>query len=295
MTIIDDPDRRVSLGKRQRADLFRTRLTAALLSSGTSRAGLARSIGIDRSTVTQMLAPEQTRMPGGHVVAATAEALGVSADWLLGLSDRPEQAGALLESSFSISETGRATGLDDEINAWHREAEGYKIRHVPATLPDMLKTEAVLKWECAPITHRRPDEAIDAAAQRLDRMRVSESDHEMAMAVHELESFARGNGYYAGLEADTRAAQLDWLIETYDQLYPSLRIFLFDARRVYSSPITVFGPKMAVIYMGRHYIAFRDRDRVRSVTRHFDWLVREASVSARDIPGYLDGLRTVVR
>jgi transcriptional regulator with XRE-family HTH domain len=86
VTIIDDPDRRVSLGKRQRADLFRTRLTAALLSSGTSRAGLARSIGIDRSTVTQMLAPEQTRMPGGHVVAATAEALGVSADWLLGLS-----------------------------------------------------------------------------------------------------------------------------------------------------------------------------------------------------------------
>jgi hypothetical protein len=74
-----------------------------------------------------------------------------------------------------------------------------------------------------------------------------------------------------------------------------LRIFLFDARRVWSAPVTVFGPKMAVIYMGRHYIAFRDRDRVRTVTRHFDWLIREASVSARDIPRYLDGLRALVR
>lgn len=281
--------------KRRVAATFRERLAGALTASGLSRAGLARSVGIDRSSITQMLAPGETRMPGGHVVAACAQALDVSADWLLGLTDRPEQAGALLDSSLSISETGRATGLDDQIFAWHREAEGYKVRHVPATLPDMLKTNAVLQWEYAPITHRRPDAAIDAAAERLDWMRLTESDYEMAMAVHEMESFARGEGYYAGLEAPVRRAQLDWLSELYDQFYPGLRIFLFDARRVYSSPVTVFGPKMAVIYMGRHYIAFRDRDRVRTVARHFDWLVREATVSARDIPRYLDGLRAQVR
>ena len=63
---------------------------------------------------------------------------------------------------------------------------------------------------------------------------------------------------------------------------------------MFSAPVTVFGPKMAVIYMGRHYIAFRDRDRVRTVTRHFDGLVREAEVSARAIPGYLARLRAEV-
>ncbi|GAA5070881.1 helix-turn-helix domain-containing protein [Roseibacterium beibuensis] len=285
----------IELSKRDRAALFRDRLTAALMSTGKSRAALARAIGVDRSTVTQILASGETRMPGGHVVAAAAQALDVSADWLLGLTDRPEQAGALLESSLSISETGRATGLDDQIFAWHREAEGYKIRHVPATLPDMLKTDAMLQWEYAPLTHRRPTEAIDAAAARLDWMSLSESDYEMALALHELESFARGEAYYAGLDADIRMAQLDWLLEVYERFYPSLRMFLFDARRVYSSPVTVFGPKMAVIYMGRHYIAFRDRDRVRTITRHFDWLVREASISARDIPGHLRSLRDAVR
>ncbi|MEQ8368477.1 MAG: helix-turn-helix transcriptional regulator [Roseicyclus sp.] len=281
--------------KRAVAATFRERLSAALVTSGLSRAGFARAVGVDRSSVTQILALGELRMPRGHVIAAAAQALDVSADWLLGLTDRPEQAGALLKSSLSISETGRATGLDDQIFAWHREAEGYKIRHVPATLPDILKTNAILKWEYAPLTHRRPDEAIDAAAERLDWLRLTQSDYEMAMAVHELESFARGEGYYAGLEASHRREQLDWLIEIYDQFYPSLRIFLFDARQVYSSPITVFGPLMAVIYMGRHYIAFRDRDRVKTVTQHFDWLVREATISARDIPGYLEGLRAQVR
>ncbi|MEM7724270.1 MAG: helix-turn-helix transcriptional regulator [Pseudomonadota bacterium] len=281
--------------KRDRAALFRDRLTQALARASISRAALARMVGVDRSTITQMLAETETRMPGGHVVASCAQALDVSADWLLGLTDRPEQAGALLESSLSISETGRATGLDDMIFTWQQEAEGYKIRHVPATLPDMLKTDAVLKWEYAPITHRRPTEAIDAAAERLDWLRMTESDYEMAMPVHELESFALGVGYYAGLEAETRAEQLDLLIDLYDQLYPSLRLFVFDARQVYSSPVTVFGPMMAVIYMGRHYIAFRDRDRVKAVTRHFDWLVREATVSDKEIPGFLDGLRSSIR
>ena len=280
--------------KRRVAATFRDRLSAALMTSGMSRAALARAVGVDRSSITQMLAEDDTRMPGGHVVAACAQALDVSADWLLGLSNRPEQAGALLDSSFSISETGRATGLDDQIFAWHREAEGYKIRHVPATLPDMLKTNAMLRWEYAPVTHRRPDAAIDAAAERLDWMRLSESDYEIAIALHELESFARAEGYYKGLSADIRRAQLDWLLEIYTQFYPSLRIFLFDARQLWSAPVTVFGPKMAVIYLGQHFLAFRDRDRVRTLSQHFDWLVRGAAISARAVPDHLRALRAAL-
>ena len=280
--------------KRRVAATFRDRLSAALMTSGMSRAALARAVGVDRSSVTQMLAEGDTRMPGGHVVAACAQALDVSADWLLGLSNRPEQAGALLDSSLSISETGRATGLDDQIFAWHREAEGYKIRHVPATLPDMLKTNAMLRWEYAPVTHRRPDAAIDAAAERLDWMRLSESDYEIAIAMHELESFASAEGYYTGLSADIRRAQLDWLLEIYTQFYPSLRIFLFDARQLLSAPVTVFGPKMAVIYLGQHFLAFRDRDRVRTLSQHFDWLVREAAISARAVPDHLRALRAAL-
>jgi hypothetical protein len=55
-----------------------------------------------------------------------------------------------------MTEAPRAL-IDEAIFGWHREAAGYKIRHVPATLPDMLKTRAMVEWEYAPATgpHRR--------------------------------------------------------------------------------------------------------------------------------------------
>ncbi|GAB5445252.1 helix-turn-helix domain-containing protein [Gymnodinialimonas sp.] len=280
--------------KRARAHLFRERLSGALTAANLSRAALARAVQVDRSTITQMLAEDDARVPGGHVVASCAQALDVSADWLLGLTDKPEQAGKLLATSLSISETGRATTLDDQIFEWQREAEGYKIRHVPATLPDILKTDAMLRWEYAPLTHRRPYEAIQAAAARLDWLALTLSDYEMAMPLHELESFARAEGYYTGLSAQIRAEQLDWMAEIYDRLYPGLRVFLYDARTTFSAPVTVFGPKMAVIYMGRHYLAFRDRDRVRAMTLHFDGLVREAEIASHTFMDRLKALRAEV-
>jgi transcriptional regulator with XRE-family HTH domain len=277
------------INKLDRAALFRTRLADAMEQTGTSRAALARATGVDRSTVTQLLSEADARMPGGHLVAACAETLSVSTDWLLGLSDRPEASADLLTAT--LTEAERATSADDQIFAWHQEAAGYKIRHVPATLPDMLKTRAVMEWEYAGTMNRSPGQAIAVAEARLDWMRASESDYEIALPLHEMRSFAEGTGYYADLPAGVRREQIDWILSVHDQLYPTLRLFLYDAARVYSAPITIFGPKLAAIYLGRYYVAFRDRDRVRALTRHFDWLVREASHTARDLNPVLSDLR----
>ena len=67
-------------------------------------------------------------------------------------------------------------------------------------------------------------------------------------------------------------------------------MFLYDARRLFSAPITDFGPLLAVIYLGRNYLAFRDTVRVQAISSHFDLLVREADISARDLPRHLDML-----
>ena len=53
----------------------------------------------------------------------------------------------------------------------------------------------------------------------------------------------------------------------------------------------MFGPHLAVIYLGRHYIGFRDPARVQSISQHFDWLVREAPLGAREVMGHLRDLR----
>lgn len=278
------------IDKRQRAAQFRTRLARAMQEARSNQSALARAIGVDRSTVSQLLGDEGARLPNAHVVGACASALGVSADWLLGLSDRPESAADLLSASLSLTEAPRAL-VDQRIFDWHKEAAGYKIRHVPAALPDMLKTRALLEWEYKPHLGRTADQAIGASEDRLSWMRRAPSDYEIALPAYELASFADGTGYYAGLPAALRAEQLDRLAALSEQLYPRLRLYLFDAKRLYSAPITIFGPLLCVFYAGGHYLAFRDRDRIETFTSHFDRLVREAALSARDLPDHLRSLR----
>ncbi len=275
--------------KRDRAQFFRTRLAEAMAGRAITQSALARRTGVDRSTISQLLVSDK-RMPNAQLAADCAEALGVSADWLLGLSGRPEPVADLLAMSMSETEAPRAL-IDEAIFGWHQEAAGYKIRHVPATLPDMLKTKAMVQWEYAPQLGRTPDQAIGAFEDRLLWMRGARSDYEIALPLHEVESFAHGTGYYAGLSAEVRIDQMDRIIHLTQSLYPALRLYLFDAHRVFSSPITVFGPLLAVLYLGRHYLAFRDSSRVDSFTRHFDWLVREAAFGAREVPGHLQALR----
>ena len=281
------------LDKRDRADRFRRRLARTMETSGTNQSALARQIGADRSTISQALMGDGARLPGAHVVGACAQALGVSTDWLLGVSDRPESAAALTAAALTLTQAPRAL-VDERIFGWHQEAAGYKIRHVPAGLPDMLKTQEMLEWEYSPHLGRTTAQAINASRDRLNWMRAARSDYEIAMPLYEVQSFAAGTGYYAGLPAQTRRAQLDHLHDLTTQLYPRLRVYLFDARQLYSAPITVFGPLLAVLYTGGHYMAFRDRERIETLSLHFDELVRQATFTARDTPDHLDTLRAQI-
>ncbi|MEV8465190.1 transcriptional regulator [Fluviibacterium sp. DFM31] len=267
------------MDKRDRAALFRTRLQEAMARDGLNRSSLARAVSADRSTIGQLLQAGEARLPSGALLADLAAVLRVSCDWLLGLSDHPERPGDLLDAAMAMTGAERSVA-DDQIMAWHREARGFKIRHVPATLPDMLKTEAVLRWEYDTQMGKTPDQAVRIASEFLTWAEETGSDYEIALPEHELRSLASGTGYYSGLAPGLRRDLLTHMADRCDTLYPSLRVYLFDARRVFSAPMTIFGPGLAVIYVGRFYLAFRERDRMRSLTRHFDWLVREAVVEA---------------
>lgn len=278
------------MDKRARAQLFRQRMAQAMERAELTRSGLARATGVDRSTVGQLLADEETRLPNAQFVAEAAAALRVSADWLLGLSERPERPGDLIAAAMTVSEAARSSA-DATLMEWHREAAGRKIRHVPATLPDILKTEAVMRWEYEDHLGRTPDQAIRDMRDKVEWLLAGDSDYEIAMPLYELDTLAEGAGYYASLSREVRADQLDELARFCRDAYPSLRLFLFDQKRVYSAPITVFGPVVAAVYVGRFFLAFHERERVRSLARHFDWLVREAAVDAREAADHVARLR----
>ncbi|HKJ62084.1 MAG TPA: helix-turn-helix transcriptional regulator [Hyphomicrobiales bacterium] len=275
--------------KRERSAIFRSRLEEQMRLAGMNRSALARLTGVDRSTIAQLLGSGEPRLPNAQLTAECAQALSVSTDWLLGLTDRREQAGDVIATAISMPRAARSSA-DDQLMEWHREAAGYKIRHVPATLPDVLKTEDLLKWEYRRFLGKSPQQAITAMRDRHNWLRENLSDYEIALPVGELKAFATGQGYYDGLSAKVRREQLDVFIEATQTFYPSMRIFLYDARRIFSAPITVFGPFLGAVYVGHFYLAFRSKERVRLLIEHFDGLVREAVVDARDVSKWLKAL-----
>lgn len=273
------------IDKRDRAALFRERLALAMARAGATQASLARDAGLDRSTISALLAPG-TRLPNAQATADCAVSLRVSTDWLLGLTEISTPPDLLAEQAVGLVSAPRAL-FDATIFGWHREAAGAKIRHVPATLPDILKTPEVVAWEYDATLGVDAANAIAAFDDQRQWLAAAHSDFEIALPLHELVSFAAGTGYWSGLKASARRAQLDELIRVTETLYPALRLYLFDAHRVFSAPMTVFGAQRAVIYLGRQYLVFSDMAKIAEIARHFDWLVREASHSARDTAAHL--------
>jgi transcriptional regulator with XRE-family HTH domain len=266
--------------------LFRERLLAVMGRSGLGQSAFAASVGIDRSTLSQILSPTNNRLPRLESVAAIARVGQVSLDWLLGLREVEAQEPRLLTDSMSI-ERDVISPADERLMSWLEEAAGYKIRHVPSSFPDVLKTEEVIDFEYENFIALSPPKRIEITRSRLDYLRRPETDMEAATAMHVIVSFARGEGRWQGLPTEIRRAQLTHLIALCEELYPSLRWFLYDGRELYSAPITIYGPIRAAIYIGQAFLVMQSRDHIRALIGHFDQLVRAAKVGPRDMPGYL--------
>lgn len=275
--------------KLERAQLFQRRLAEAMARSNMSKSQLSRHIGADRSTVSLLLSADDARLPNAHFAAECAAALNISSDWLLGLTERPERSADIVSATMEMTEANRSPS-DEQIFRWHQEARGYKIRHVPATMPDLLKSEAVLEFEYSQYMGRTSEQAIADMRDKLGYLRAPETDYEIAIPTDVLESFAAGHGYWAGLGRDVRRDQLMRLRDICEELYPSLRLYLFDRKMLYSAALTIFGPLVAVIYVGQMYMVFRQRRQIQALGQHFDGLIRGAVNEARQIPAVIDGM-----
>ena len=278
------------MDRRGTAQRFRERLLEAMTSARFNRSVLAARIGIDRSTLSQLLSPEADRLPRADTAAAIASALNVSLDWLLGLSQQAKLGADILNESVEVKLSADAP-VDESLAAWYAEAVGYKIRHVPARLPDLMKTEEVLDYEYREFAARSADRAIAVSHGRLAYVRLPETDIEISQSRQSLESFTRGEGVWRDLPLAARREQLDHMIALMDELYPTLRMFFFDGRTHFSVPYTVFGPQRAAVYVGQMFFAFNTIEHIRVLTRHFDALVRASTVPAHVAGDFLRELR----
>jgi len=277
------------MDRRQTVEVFRERLTEVIGRSGLSRTAFASRVGLDRSTLSQLLSPSNDRLPRAESIAAIAVSEQVSVDWLLGLSQDGQQRADVMAGVLQI-EPGAASPADARLVRWHAEAVGYKIRYVPTTLPDLLKTDEVIRYEYQEYGAQVPLSRIEQAERRLAYSRLPETDIEACSSVQSVEEFALGHGIWKNLSVASRIVQLKAMLTLLDELYPTFRWFLFDGLQRFSVPLTIFGPKRAAIYAGNMYVVFNSTEHIRALTRHFDDLIRAAMVQPRDVFDYIGRL-----
>jgi len=275
--------------RQETVELFRTRLLEVIARTGLTRSAFAEKVGMDRSTLSQLLAPDNDRLPRVETLASIASAEQVSIDWLVGLSQEGPLGANILRQSVQV-EPDAPSPADERLARWQAEAAGYKIRYVPTTLPDLLKTDRIIAYEYRQFATVDPDQSLEQSHAKLELQRRSESEIEVCNSVQAVEGFARGEGVWRGLELEARKEQLARMIALADELYPAFRWFLYDSRNRYSAPLTVFGAKRAVVYVGQMYFVFNSLEHIRHLTKHFDDLIRAAIVQPPAVIGLLERL-----
>jgi transcriptional regulator with XRE-family HTH domain len=270
-------------------DVFRDRLGQVVARSGLAPAAFARAAGLDRSTLSQLLAGAMPRLPRAETLAAIARAAHVSVDWLLGLSQREEPGAEIIEAVLQVEPYGRIPAGDTFL-AWLREAQGSRICTVPIGLPDFLKLDAVLEEEYPPGAAGKPGTAAESVRRRLALMRHPQHQLELCVARESLEIFARGIGRWGRLDPALRRRQLRHMAALADELYPAVRMHLYDATSCYSAHYTVFGARRVAVFLGASWLVLSAAQHIEMFIQRFGDLVRQAVVQPHEVARYLEGL-----
>ena len=162
-------------------------------------------------------------------------------------------------------------GGGSPIENWRREAAGMKLRYVPSSLPDMLRSGRIRR-------RRRRTPAPGSRRTCSDGFRLGDMDVEIAMPVQTLQDLAEGTGLWRGAGAALRRRQLAHMAATCAEAYPTLRLHLYDGRETFAAPFTVFGRIRAAVYLGEAYLVISSAEQVAALSRLFDNLVRRAVI-----------------
>jgi transcriptional regulator with XRE-family HTH domain len=275
------------------AEGFRERLERVIAQTGLSHAGFSRHVGVDRSTLSQLLSPANDRLPRAETLVAVAKGCRISIDWLLGLSQREQVGAEMVEAALTI-ETQAHAPFDERFLRWHAETGGRKLRTVPMSFPDFTKTDEVMRFEYAAALGPDPGDSFVERRRQVEAAIRDGAEMEACVSLQALTAFAQAEAQWTGLDAGARRAQLNAIGHVADDLYPAFRLFLYDLKQTYSAPFTVFGQSRAAIYLGPAYLVLNGSDHIRMLIRRFDEIIRAASVQPHAVGDFLRRLRDAV-
>lgn len=281
--------------KKQRAALFQKRLRQVLEDHGQSLNAFCRAHGLDRPTITQLLIAKDSRLPRGDTLAALADALGVSTDWLLGLSEDRQKGVELVFEAFAVKQV-QDMPVEAQWYSWHEEAQGTPIRYVlNEGVPEMLKTPETLTYEFAPMIGAAAAAHMAESEERKKFIGFGQENYSACCSHQELGLFAGGHGLWVDMPAAARRAQLQFMAHEIERLYPSAQYYVFDEMKILAHPFAVFGKKRAVIQCSGDYLVYTRETHINYFISLFNRYIQNATAHPHEAAQYVERLAKTVR
>lgn len=277
----------------QRVNLFRDRVGQIISQHNLNYSQFAKSISVDRSTLSQLLSENNLRLPRADTLASIAERYQISVDWLLGLTDEGSLDTELVARTPEL-ERYKEANFESRLVRWYQESQHYKLRYIPSSIPDFMKIGAVANAEYQRYGVGEIDQSIRESNILLAQLREGKSEMEVCQSMQEIEIFARGQGAWSDISAAVRKQQLSKMIDMNEALYPRFRWFLYDSRKIYTAPFTIFGPLRAVVFLGQHFLVLNSAEHIQLFTQRFDELIRHTVVHPHDINTKLQTLKNEI-
>ncbi|MBI1328008.1 MAG: hypothetical protein GC136_10260 [Alphaproteobacteria bacterium] len=275
--------------KKDIATLMQERLNNAFRATGLSISEFARRNEIDRSTFSQLLSSDEFRMPRADTVAAIASALNVSSDWLLGLSEDPQQGAELIQSAMALIKDPNKEH-DDYWTEWHNEAIESKVRYVAVSgIPHHLKTQDTVYHEFIPLSGEEEAKRYAYEGDFDEELRIRTKNYEVCGSLQLLNCFAEGTWIWDEYPKNKRIAQLYHAADELERQYPDYQLYLFDEKKILTFPMVVFGHKRVVINCG-HYLSFTRDTQIEFFTEHFKDMIRATIIFPHEAAQYLRDL-----
>jgi transcriptional regulator with XRE-family HTH domain len=244
------------MSKRDIAQLMQERLRQSFARTGLSISEFSRRHHIDRSTLSQLLSSQQFRMPRADTVAALADALHVSCDWLLGLTEEQRFGIELIQSAVSLYDEELEQSESQWVR-WHKEAGDAKIRYVTVTsIPHQLKNKNTILYEYESLLGRDDAQTYWDSGSFLEEIERRNRNYEVCGSLQMLEAFAKGDWIWSGYKTNLRKQQLLDMAQDLEALYPEYQLYLFDETKVITVPMVLFGTHKAVLNCNGNFIAF---------------------------------------
>ena len=181
----------------------------------------------------------------------------------------------------------RQSPADTTVARWYAEAAGFKVRYVPANIPDIVKTEALLEHEYGHWREPAVDQAVEKSRRQLQFGRIPDNDMEICLSVQAIRDLCHGHSLWRGLAKTVRRSQQEQIATVLKDLYPGVRLYLFDGLRRFASPYTIFGNRRAALYIGQLFITVNTPEHVALLIRHFDDLIRNCVINAHETAAFI--------